>query len=250
MMNRNSPNNVRLLSATALLLFATTSLAADADPKLEAVRAKITGMFESIDPEDVDVSPVEGWYTVQSGSVIAYISDDGRYLLQGDLIDLDTEVNLTEAVRADARRELISTLSDDETIMFSPAEVKHTVTVFTDVDCTYCRKLHNQIDDYMNLGIEVRYVLYPRNGPASRAWTTSEEVWCASDRGSALTAAKRDRKFKTTKCDTGALTRNYTLGREVGLSGTPAIVLEDGTFIGGYVSPEALSMRIEQSSPQ
>jgi thiol:disulfide interchange protein DsbC len=250
MMNRNSLNNVRLLSATALLVFATTSLAADADPKLEAARAKITGMFESIDPEDVDVSPVEGWYTVQSGSVIAYISDDGRYLLQGDLIDLDTEVNLTEAVRADARRELISTLSDDETIMFSPAEVKHTVTVFTDVDCTYCRKLHNQIDDYMDLGIEVRYVLYPRNGPASRAWTTSEEVWCASDRGSALTAAKRDRKFKTTKCDTGALTRNYTLGREVGLSGTPAIVLEDGTFIGGYLSPEALSMRIEQSSPQ
>ncbi len=249
-MNQNPVNNLRLLIATTMLVSAATSLAADADPKLEAARAKITGMFESIAPEDVGVSPVEGWYTVKSGSIVAYISDDGRYLMQGDLIDLDTDVNLTEAVRADARRELISTLSDSDTIMFSPAEVKHTVTVFTDVDCTYCRKLHSEIDAYMDLGIEVRYVLYPRNGPASRAWTTSEEVLCASDRGSALTAAKLDRKFQTTKCDTGALTRNYSLGRDVGLTGTPAIVLEDGTFIGGYLSPEALSMRIERSSPQ
>ena len=248
-MNLNLISNLRLLAAAAVLLFAANSLAADADPKLEAVRAKITGMFESVDPNDVNVSPIDGWYTVQSGSVIAYISDDGRYLMQGDLIDLDTQVNLTEEARADVRRELVSTLSDDETIMFSPAEVKHTVTVFTDVDCTYCRKLHSQIDDYLDLGIEVRYVLYPRNGPASRAWTTSEEVWCASDRGAALTAAKLDREFTTTKCDTGALTRSYSLGRDVGLSGTPAIVLEDGTFISGYLPPEALSMRIEQSSP-
>jgi thiol:disulfide interchange protein DsbC len=249
MMNRNPVNYLRLLIATAMLVSAATSIAADADPKLEAARAKITGMFESIAPEDVDVSPIEGWYTVKSGPIIAYISDDGHYLMQGDLIDLDTEVNLTEAVRTDARRELMSALSDDETIMFSPAEVKHTVTVFTDIDCSYCRKLHSQIDDYMDLGIEIRYVLYPRAGPASRAWTTSEEVLCASDRGSALTAAKLDREFETTKCDTRALTRNYTLGRDVGLTGTPAIVLEDGTFIGGYLSPEGLSMRIERSSP-
>ena len=248
-MSRNLISNLQLLAAAAVLLFAANSLAADPDPKLEAVRAKISGMFESIDPKDVNISPIDGWYTLQSGSVIAYISDDGRYLMQGDLIDLDTQVNLTEEARADVRRELVSTFSDDETIMFSPAEVKHSVTVFTDIDCTYCRKLHSQIDNYLDLGIEVRYVLYPRNGPASRAWTTSEQVWCASDRGAALTAAKLDREFETTKCDTGALTRSYSLGRDVGLSGTPAIVLEDGTFIGGYLSPEALSMRIEQSSP-
>jgi thiol:disulfide interchange protein DsbC len=249
-MSRNPITNRRLLIATTTLLFAANSLAADADPKLEAVRAKISDMFPAIGPEDVDVSPIEGWYTVQRGSIIAYVSDDGRYLLQGDLIDLDTQVNLSEASRADVRRKLVSTLSDGDAILFSPAEVKHTVTVFTDVDCTYCRKLHSEIDAYMDLGIEVRYVLYPRNGPASRTWTTSEEVMCASDRGSALTAAKLDREFQTTKCDTGALTRNYSLGRDVGLTGTPAIVLEDGTFIGGYLSPEALSMRIERSGPQ
>ena len=201
-MSRNLISNLRLLAAATVLLFAANSFAADEDPKLEAVRAKLSEMFGSIDAQDVTASPIEGWYTIQKGSIIAYVSDDARYLLQGDLIDLDTQVNLSEQSRAVARRELVSTLSDDEAIMFSPAEVKHTVTVFTDVDCTYCRKLHSQIDGYLDLGIEVRYVLYPRNGPASKAWTTSEEVWCASDRGSALTAAKLGREFQTTKCDT------------------------------------------------
>jgi thiol:disulfide interchange protein DsbC len=140
-------------------------------------------------------------------------------------------------------------VDNNDAILFSPSEVKHTVTVFTDVDCSYCRKLHSQIDDYMGLGIEVRYLLYPRNGPASRAWTTSEDVMCASDRGSALTAAKLDREFKTTKCKSSALTEHYSLGRDIGLSGTPAIVLEDGTLIGGYLSPEALATRIEGSGP-
>jgi len=248
-MSRNLISNLRLLAAAAVLLFAANSIAADEDPKLEAVRAKLSEMFGSIDAQDVTASPIDGWYTIQKGSIIAYVSDDARYLLQGDLIDLDTQVNLSEQRRTAARRELLSTLSNDEAIMFSPAEVKHTVTVFTDVDCTYCRKLHSEIDGYLDLGIEVRYVLYPRNGPASRAWTTSEEIWCASDRGSALTAAKLGREFQSTKCGTGVVAQHYSLGRDIGLTGTPAIVLEDGTLIGGYMSPEALSMRIATASP-
>jgi thiol:disulfide interchange protein DsbC len=123
------------------------------------------------------------------------------------------------------------------------------VTVFTDVDCTYCRKLHAQIDEYMAEGIAIRYVLYPRNGPASRAWTTSEDVWCAKDRNRALTAAKMDREFETSKCDASMLTRHYTLGRDIGLTGTPAIVLEDGTLIAGYLPPSALGARLEGTTP-
>jgi thiol:disulfide interchange protein DsbC len=239
----------RLLAAITALLIAASSLATETDPGLEAVRAMITDKFAFIEPQDVSPSPIEGWYTVHSGSIVAYISEDGHYLLQGDLIDLETEVNLSEQTRANSRRELMSTVSNDDTILFSPVEVKHTVTVFTDVDCTYCRKLHSQIEGYMDLGIAVRYLLYPRNGPASRAWTTSEDVLCASDRGSALTAAKLDREFKTAKCKSDTLTEHYSLGRDIGLSGTPAIVLEDGTLIGGYLSPEALAMRIESTSP-
>ena len=240
-------NRVALISPAAMAAFTLlcgTAAAADVDPNLDEVRAKVSSMFETIDPEHVTASPVDGWYTVQKGSIIAYISADGRYLLQGDLIDLDRQVNLSEESRNDLRRELVSALDDEDSILFSPAKPEYSVTVFTDVDCTYCRKLHSQIDEYLAEGIAIRYVLYPRNGPASRAWTTSEDVWCAPDRNRALTAAKLDREFETSKCDTSMLTRHYTLGRNIGLTGTPAIVLEDGTLIGGYLPPTALLARL------
>ena len=215
------------------------------DAALEEVRAKLTAMFESIEPENISASPIDGWYTIQQGSIVAYVSANGRYLMQGDLIDLDSQLNLTEQSRNGARRELLETLGDDEAIVFSPVEVKHTVTIFTDIDCGYCRKLHNQIDQYMDEGIQVRYLLYPRNGPASKSWSTSEDVWCAKDRNEALTAAKQDRGFETSKCDASIVGNHYVLGRDVGLSGTPAIVLEDGTLIGGYLPPAQLSMRLQ-----
>lgn len=249
-MNRFLDTSARLSAALSLLFLAVSVHAADADPQLEQARAKVAEMFDSIEPRHVNPSPVDGWYTVQKGSVVAYISADGRYLLQGDLIDLDEQVNLSELSRSDSRRELVSALTDDEAIMFSPTEVKHAVTIFTDVDCTYCRKLHGEIDEYMSHGIAVRYVLYPRNGPASRAWSTSEDVLCARDQGKALTAAKLDREFQTSKCDASMLTRHYTLGQDIGLNGTPAIVLEDGTMIGGYLPPAALNMRLEGMSAQ
>lgn len=211
-------------------------------------RERLAGLFDSIDPENVKTSPIDGWYTIQKGSLVAYISNDGRYLLQGDLIDLDTQVNLSEQSRTDARREIMSELGNDEVISFAPSEVKFTVSVFTDVDCTYCRRLHSQIEQYMANGIEIRYLLYPRGGPASAAWNTSEAVWCASDRGEALTMAKLDRKFESSSCDASIVQDHYILGQEVGLSGTPAIVLDDGELIAGYMPPDALKMRLEQKA--
>ena len=227
------------------LLLAAVPVAADEDEKLEIVRAKLSVMFEQLEPEHINPSPVDGWYAVQKGSTIAYVSDDGRYLLQGDLIDLDTEINLSEASRNNARRDLLANLDQDRLISFTPDDVEYTVTVFTDVECTYCRRLHSQIDEYLAQGIEVRYLLYPRYGPASQSWITSEEVWCASDRHKALTAAKLDRKFESSACDASIVQDHYILGQQVGLTGTPAILLEDGTLISGYLPPDKLKQRIE-----
>ena len=240
----------KLLATVATTFFFVAYAAAGDDAALEDVRAKMSTMFESIEPENINRSPVDGWFTIHQGSIIAYVSDDGRYLLQGDLIDLDNQVNLSEQRRNTTRRDLLAKLGDDDAISFSPTDVKHSVTVFTDVDCGYCRKLHSQIDEYMDKGIEVRYLLYPRNGPASKAWSTSEEVWCAKDRGEALTLAKLDREFETSQCDASAITNHYGLGRDIGLSGTPAIVLEDGTMIAGYLPPAQLSMRLQQNAAQ
>jgi len=234
-----------LSSLLAVSFMAGGTLFAAEDAELEEVRAKLNSMFETIEPENINRSAVDGWYTVQKGSVVAYVSADGRYLLQGDMIDLDSQVNLSEQTRNSARRDVMSSLTDDRTILFSPSEVKHRVTVFTDVDCTYCRKLHSQIDEYLAAGIEIRYLLYPRNGPASTSWSTSEDVWCAKDRNDALTAAKQDREFESQKCDASAISEHYLLGQRIGLTGTPAIVFDDGTLVSGYLPPANLSSRLQ-----
>ena len=244
-MNRISQKLLCMLATLVLSLAGSALAYAEDDSELEQIRVKIDERFDEIGPENVTRSAVNEWFTVQKGSIVAYISADGRYLLQGDMIDLDRQLNLSEIVRTDARRLLMSTVGDDRVITFSPANVKHSVTVFTDVDCTYCRKLHSEIDDYLANGIEIRYVLYPRNGPASPSWNTSEDVWCANDRNKALTAAKLSRGFETHKCDATTISSNYTLGLNVGLTGTPAMVFEDGTLLSGYLPPDALWLRLE-----
>ncbi|MDJ0812512.1 MAG: thioredoxin fold domain-containing protein [Woeseiaceae bacterium] len=236
---------ISLVIAAIAMLSAAYFAHAD-DAELENVRQKVGEMFDLIDPEDVSASPVEGWYTIHKGSIVVYISADGRYLLQGDLIDLDLQENLSENVRNDSRRDLMAGVSDEQAIVFSPEEVKFSVDIFTDVDCTYCRRLHAQIDQYLAHGIEVRYLMYPRNGPASPAWTTAEQVWCASDRQNALTLAKLGEAFPTNECDASMVQNHYIIGRDAGLSGTPAIVLDDGTLIGGYITPDQLHGMLQQ----
>lgn len=240
-------NKIRSLVAIAALVFVApvSAQSADAAAELQHVRQQVNSMFQAINPENVNPSPLNGWYTIHQGAIVAYISADARYLIQGDLIDLVDDVNLSELERNVSRRTLMSAVPDSEVISFSPDEVKYSISVFTDVDCTYCRRLHNQIDEYLAYGIEVRYLMYPRGGPASPAWSTMEEVWCSNDRNSALTAAKTDRKFASTNCDASIVSNHYDLGQEVGLTGTPAIVLDDGTLISGYLPPDQLKARLD-----
>ena len=240
--------STRVVASMAAFSMLQLASAEETDAELEQVRQKVGETFDLLGPEDVSRSPVDGWYTIHKGSIVAYISGDGRYLLQGDLIDLDLQVNLSENVRNETRRELMAGVADDQTIIFSPDEIKYSVSVFTDVDCTYCRRLHSQIDQYLAHGIEVRYLMYPRNGPASPAWSTAEDVWCSADRQNALTMAKMDRDFPTNSCDASIVQQHYVIGRDVGLSGTPAIVLEDGTLIGGYVTPDQLIATLENNA--
>ena len=248
-MSRNPLVLTGFLAVVAMAFYtAAPAFAADDDAALEKARITIAAKFDTIDPENVYASPIEGWYTLQKGSVVAYVTADGRYLMQGDLIDLDKQVNLTDLSRNDARHDLVAAMTDEQTILFSPPEADYKITVFTDVDCTYCRKLHNQINAYLDEGIAIRYVLYPRNGPASKTWKTSQDVWCAADRGEALTAAKQDREFETQQCDATTINEHYALGRDIGLSGTPAIVFEDGTLVGGYVPPAQLAARLQQNA--
>lgn len=231
----------------ATLLIVTPPALAEDDSQeleLERVRAAVTGLFDEIEPQHIMASPIDGWYMIRKGAIVAYISSDGRYLLQGDLIDLESQVNLSEASRDEARRAMMSEIPEEHMIIFSPEDVKYSISVFTDVDCTYCRRLHSQIDEYLAEGIEVRYLLYPRNGPRSASWVTAEQVWCSDDRNEALTLAKLDQEFQSRECDASMVSTHYLMGQDVGLRGTPAIVFENGQLVSGYVPAQRLSEQL------
>lgn len=231
----------------ALLALAITPFAI-ADDELEAVQSKVAELFPMIEAANVSAGPVEGWYTISQGAIVAYVSEDGRYLMQGDLIDLENKVNLTDVSRNATRREILSAYPEEQMIVFTPEEKKYSISVFTDIDCTFCRRLHNQMDEYLDKGIEVRYLLYPRNGPASPAWAKAEQVWCADDRNEALTAAKNDKDFETHSCNPEEISTHFTMGQDIGLRGTPALVFEDGTLVSGYLPPDQLELALAEAA--
>ena len=237
------------VSLVSLLLAGPVFAEAVADAEeLEHVRATITAMFPEINSEDIVPSPVDGLYAISKGTIVAYISGDGRYLMQGDIIDLHTQRNVTEDSRTESRKLIMDKVEAGSYITFSPKKVDYSVVVFTDIDCTYCRRLHRQIQEYMDKGIEVRYLLYPRNGPRTDSWKKAADVWCADDRNSALTAAKLDQKFATHSCNSDVITEIFALGQDIGLRGTPAIVFADGTLVAGYLPADQLRKSLDAAA--
>lgn len=237
----------RIIALLAITLAAPLVWGDEAE--LKQVQEKVSERFPEIHAEHVFPGPLDGWYTIRKGAIIAYVSGDGRYLMQGDMIDLDEEVNLTERSRNEARRSLMSSYPEEQMIVFSPEEKRFSVAVFTDIDCTFCRRLHNQMDEYLAAGIEVRYLLYPRNGPTSPSWAKAEDVWCAADRNQALTAAKSDRDFDTRECNPEIISTHYSMGQDVGLRGTPALVFPDGSLISGYLTPSQMVEALASMEP-
>ena len=223
------------------LAAALPAMAQSESESAEDSRAAIAAKFPEIAPEKIVPSPVAGLYEVRVGSKIAYVSADGRYLLQGEIIDLTTDRNLTESRRESLRRDVLNELDEADMVVFSPPNPTTTVTVFTDVDCGYCRKLHKQIAAYNALGIKVRYMYFPRSGPGTESWTKAEQVACAKDPKSALTRSKLGEVLKDKPCQPNPVARHFEIGRDFGLQGTPAIILDSGELIGGYLDPAELS---------
>jgi thiol:disulfide interchange protein DsbC len=120
--------------------------------------------------------------------------------------------------------------------------------VFTDIDCGYCRKLHSQIKDYDRQGIQIRYLFYPRAGMDSESARKAEAVWCAKDRHQAMSDAKRGKSVSYRRCD-NPVREHYLLGQAVGVTGTPALVLENGELIPGYIPPNRLRRLLDEKFP-
>lgn len=183
---------------------------------------------------------IPGLYELTIGPRLYYVSKDGRYLIDGHLIDLKSRTDLTEAKLAQARLAALDKVGEKQMIVFAPDRPTATITVFTDIDCGYCRKFHAQIDEYLNLGIKVRYVFYPRAGKDSSSYHKAVAVWCAKDRNAALTAAKQGKSLEMRSCD-HPVDGHMALAEEFGINGTPMIVTESGQILPGYVPPEQLA---------
>lgn len=251
------PNSSALAATTGGKQTATTAQkpAASAKPAAPTapvtipadVRARIVAKLPGAQASDVAVSPIPGLYEVAMGGLIAYVSADGKYLLSGNVYDLDTQENLTASRRNSARAKALAAASESNMIVFGPANAKMTVTVFTDIDCGYCRKFHSQIAEVNKSGVRVRYMFFPRTGPGTESWTKAEQVWCAADRREALTRAKKGDAVKGKTCGDAAVKSQYELGSDLGVEGTPAIFTQTGDYIGGYVTPAELVQAIQES---
>ncbi len=196
--------------------------------------------------EDLRPSPIAGLYEFSQGTDISYITVDGKFFIDGNIYDMDTRANLTEALRSRARVALIGAVPESQMVIFSTDKPRYTITVFTDVDCMYCRKLHSEIAELNRLGVRVRYVFYPRTGPGTESWHKAEAVWCSPNRNEAFTQAKAGATLDLTKiCAATPVAREFELGQAIGVRGTPAIVTEAGDLIEGYMPPHDLLQQLK-----
>jgi thiol:disulfide interchange protein DsbC len=214
-----------------------------ADPRVALVKLLPAGSKV----EDLRPSPIPGIYEFSQGADVSYLTADGKFFLDGNVYDMATRENLTEGLRTKARVAMINAVPESQMLIFSPKNPVYTITVFTDVDCGYCRKLHSEMGELNRLGVRVRYMFYPRTGPNTDSWRKAEAVWCAADRNDALTRAKAGAPVDMSKsCGPNPVAREYALGQSIGVRGTPAIVTESGDYISGYMPPHDLVEQIKE----
>lgn len=240
--------NIRWLRVCLPVLALTMMNMAFADAGAhDAIESSLRKVLPDMKTDHIRPSPIPGISEVQVGPRLFYVTNDGRYLLQGSLIDLQTRKDISEERRKAFRLEAVNDLGEQNMIIFPAKNPRHTITVFTDVDCTYCRKLHKEINRYNDLGITVRYLLYPRSGADTPSYYKAVTVWCNENRQDALTRAKAGEKLKRVDCPNPVLS-TIELGEEFGLQGTPAIILDDGEMVPGYVPPERLAQALDAAA--
>lgn len=235
----------KLMGAAAGLVMALTALPTQAQDDFAVVEERIRELAPNADSIAVSETPVDGILQVQIQGDIVYTSADGRYLFQGRLIDLDTRADLTEQAKSVQRLALMDSIDESKQIAFEPENPDYELIVFTDIDCGYCRKLHSQIAEYNEQGIGIRYMSFPRAGIGSNSYNKYVSVWCADDQRDALTLAKQGTDPEPLQCE-NPVAEQYQLGVALGVTGTPALLMNDGQLIPGYVPPDKLKQRLDQ----
>ena len=232
--DREKPPVTNLLRTTfGVLCFLLVAHPVHAEDDTEKLKASLQKRLTEISISELKPSPVKGLYEMVFGARVAYVSADGQYMLTGDLIDLESRHNLSAQRRGAVILKAIEALGEANMIVIGPAKSKRTLTVFTDVDCPYCARLHREVPALVEAGVKVRYLLYPRAAKDTETYKRAVAVWCASDRVKAVGIAKSGGKLAMKTC-TNPVDEHVRLGQEVGVEGTPTIVMDDGRVLPGY----------------
>ncbi|EGV49880.1 DsbC family protein [Candidatus Endoriftia persephone] len=244
-------NRLRRVAAPLLggmLLFSGLVVAADR-AEIELVRQGVGKLLGGETPDSIQPSVIQGVYEVMIGPRLVYVSADGKYLLNGKLFDIETREDLTTPKVAKAKARAIEAVGEENMVIFAPEKFEHTVTVFTDIDCGYCRKLHSEIGQYNDLGIRVRYMMFPRAGVGSSSFDKAVAVWCADDRQKAMTLSKAGKQVEQKKCE-NPIIQHMELGQLLGVTGTPAIFFDDGELLPGYVPAKRMLSYLKAKQSQ
>lgn len=211
--------------------------------------ARARAALHTLDPdmpiERIDDAAFPGFQAAIVSGQVVYVSNDGKYLIQGSAYDIAARKDLGEEAMKSLRVELMRDMPLKDRIVFAPKDPRYTVTVFTDVECGYCRKLHSEIDKINAEGIAVQYVAFPRMGLGSEDYRKMVAVWCSANPKQALTDAKNDRPVPYREC-TNPVAMQYKLGQRMGLTGTPLVLAPDGTALGGYLPPDRLRAALDK----
>jgi thiol:disulfide interchange protein DsbC len=209
-----------------------------------AIRDTIAKVLPDMEIVSVHPAPFAGFAEVAVQGRIFYVSNDGKYLIHGNLLDVTRNENLTRVSEGVLRRGELEQVGPERRIIFAAARPRHRITVFTDVECGFCRKLHEQIADYNKAGITVEYLFYPRMGPGSEGFEQAIAVACSRDPRAALTRAKSGTPLPHARCE-NSVAADYALGQRVGVDGTPAVYAENGVQIGGYLPPAEMLEKLD-----
>ncbi len=209
------------------------------NPGIVTLRHSLAVRMPSLKVDMISATPIPDLYQVIVGSQVVYMDKNAEYMIDGDMINLKTRANYSEKAKSQLRLAAIKHLGEKNMLIYRPKKVDHTITVVTDVNCPYCRRLHSEMPEYMKNNIEVRYIFMPLKGPADVRKT--ESIWCSADPRKALNIAKAGGTIKEKSCaDALSLSKQMATARKLGVRGTPSIILEDGEMLPGYVPVDKL----------
>ncbi|MFV1998029.1 MAG: DsbC family protein [Acidiferrobacterales bacterium] len=228
------------MTAKSVAIFVATAVALLIPPVQAgpaAIKKSMAQIIPNVPITSIKPSGITGLFEVRVGAEVYYLTSDGRFLVSGDIIDMKSRQNLTAIARGQVRLDLVNAVSEDKMVIYEPEKTIRTVTVFTDIDCPYCRKLHQDVPTLVKGGIRIRYLVFPRDGLATDTYRKTVSAWCSPDRKKALSIAMSGGKLENRTCS-NPVSEHFELAGRASIRGTPTLIMDDGQILPGYAPPD------------